>query len=132
MKKKLVIVLIILIIISLPFILVSGFTLHKLQSKLEQDKDKPWAPDWLMKLGNIYRWTFRDREGIEVYKSFLERYPGHARYPEAKYWYAYCLEQTQQSKEALREYEEFLEWYPDSPEADECRKKAANLKYRQF
>jgi TolA-binding protein len=132
MRKKLIIVLIILIIISLPFMLVSNFTLHKFQATLEQDKDKSWAPDWLMKLGSIYRWTFRDKEGIEVYKSFLERYPGHARYPEAKYWYAYCLEQAQQTKEAAREYEEFVEWYPDRPEVKECRTKIATLKYRQF
>lgn len=129
MKKTLIIALIIMIIVALPFVLLSNTMLGILQGKIDNSTDKIWAANWQLRLGTIYRWTFRVNRGADAYRNFMERYPSDSRYSEAKLGYAYCLEQSSQKEEAAKEYTEFGEWYPDHPEAETARRKALRLKY---
>ncbi|MFA5794444.1 MAG: hypothetical protein WC980_05180 [Candidatus Brocadiia bacterium] len=132
MAKKLIIVAVVLFILALPLIIISNYSMGLMENYAEKNMGNLSAPDWLMKIGSVYRWTFRANHGVVVYNNFMSRYPTHARYPEAKWWLAYCLEQSMQTKEAGRHYEEYADWYPDRPDAAIARQKANNLKYRPY
>ncbi|MFH1226613.1 MAG: tetratricopeptide repeat protein [Planctomycetota bacterium] len=130
--KTLFIIAVLLFVLVLPLALMNNFSMSIMEDYAGKNKDQVWAPDWLMRLGRVYRWTFREERGIVIYKNFMERYPTHSRYPEAKWLLAYCLEQNLQNKEAARQYEEYADWYPDRPDAETARKKADTLKYKQY
>jgi tetratricopeptide (TPR) repeat protein len=133
MLKKILIVAVIFLVIFSPMIVLSSCSLGIVQSIIDSNKDQPWAPDWQMRLAGTYQRTFREDQAAEAYKIFLDRYPTHLRYPEAKFNYADCLSVLKDRKDdAIKEFQEFKEWYPDNPLTPAADKKIIRLKYGPF
>jgi len=69
---------------------------HFLTWLVKTVQDKKWesAPAVTLNVAGFYRWTLREGRSSETYKTFLLKYPEHARYPEALYNYALTMDEA--------------------------------------
>ena len=133
MIKKIIFVVLLFGFIFSPLFFLSTPCLELVQSFINSHKDKSWAPSWQLFVADAFNKTFRPGGAEKTYQIFMERYPKHQRYPEAKFYYAFSLASDKNRKdEAIEEFNEFIEWYPDHPLRPDAEKRRNSLKYGFF
>ncbi|MFH1230908.1 MAG: hypothetical protein V1709_05365 [Planctomycetota bacterium] len=126
---KIIILIILLLILALPFILLTNWSLETAENYIGKNSQESWTADWQWRIANIYFWTFREDKAIKSYDNFMKHYPKDKRYPDAKFKKACCMAKVRPKEYAISEFNEFADWYPEHPNASEARKRATLLKY---
>lgn len=133
MIKKIIFTVVLFGLIFSPLFIISTPSLNMIQSFINSNKDKTWAPSWQLFMAKVFSKTFRPGEAEKAYYVFMAHYPKDPLYPEAKFYRANCIASDENRKdEAIKEFGEFIEWYPDHPLAPDAEKKKTNLMYGLF
>lgn len=129
--KKYCVILTLIVLILTPIIAVTPLGPGAVKSYIDRynpegEPVKPWATEWMFKLGRFYGITLRDESAMETYNELFEWYFDADREIDeedpwvgiALYRYAMILSNTGHIQQATQKMERFVDNWGDNPEVD--------------
>ncbi len=121
------------VIVLIPTLLLTEWSLEFWQRQLQDKADRTWAPDAQLFIARSYGWTLRPEKAAERYEwsaTLLSKHGRHAEAGEALYDQAHEIEQLGGVSKwvALPKYEYIATYYRDYPVGARAHGAAVRLK----
>lgn len=119
-----------MLVLGLPFFLMSNCMLDYYQGKIEADPNSDFSKWLQLKVGGISYHTMRSERAVKAYETYIERYKEDEQRPFAMLRWGRSLEDCNRFNEAIEAYEIFLAEYPTHELAEAAEKGIKRIKYQ--
>lgn len=145
-KRKWILAAIGLVVVGAPVVLLSGWTLDAVQTRIrkgvEEGKIEPWMPARQIQIAQIYHYSLRDDSAAEAFAQYhtlfyeadraAEKAEANERAQEMIWDYANVLDGLDRRDEACYYLRELLRDWPDHPSSKQAESRENTLTHDGF